>query len=117
MSQTISLAIFPASHQTVISWINQQLNALGLAIETSFNLQSARTAHPDCTCPHHGAAQCDCQIMILLVYEGQDAPVTLVVHSQDGWTYLTMTDALSDGLENNLAGKIVYALNHQDIKF
>jgi hypothetical protein len=59
-------------------------------VERSFDLQSARIA--GCTCPHHGTDQCDCQYIVLLVYDDTPAPLTLVVHGHDGWSWITLAD-------------------------
>jgi hypothetical protein len=115
MSQLRQFIKFATSHEATISWINQQLTVLGLVVKPSFDLQVAKSSHNGCTCPHHGTAQCDCQIVVLLVYGEQDSPITLVVHSQDGTTYLSMTESLYNGEENTIQGKIVAALGYQNI--
>ncbi|MCK4821454.1 hypothetical protein KA005_37155 [bacterium] len=115
MSQITPLATFATSHETAISWINQQLITFGLVVRPSFDLQVAKSTHIGCTCPHHGTANCDCQIVVLLVYGEQDEPISLVVHSQDGNTHLSMTGALNSGGKNTLPSKIVHALGYQNI--
>ena len=115
MSQIKHLATFTTGHEAAISWVNQRLSALGLVVNPSFDLQLARSAHTGCTCPHHGTVQCDCQIVVLLVYGEQDSPITLVVHSQDGKTDLSMTESFNPEEENPLPGKIIHALGYQNI--
>jgi len=92
MSQITNLNKFSTSHEAAISWITQLLTPLGLLVKPSFDLQVARSAHNSCACPHHGSALCDCQIVVLLVYDGEDGPVSLILHSQDGTTFLSMAD-------------------------
>ncbi len=116
MSQIKHLARLTTGHEAAISWVNQQLSAFGLLIRPSFDLQEAKSAHTGCTCPHHGTAQCDCQIVVLLVYGEQDAPITLLVHSQDGKTDLSMTGFFNPGEGNSLPGKIIEALGYQNIE-
>jgi len=70
----------------------QLLSGAGLQVVRSFDLRSARMAHAECTCPHHGTAQCTCQFVVLLVYGWSGAPVTLVVHGHDGQTWLSLVD-------------------------
>ena len=115
MSQIINLNTFTTSHEEAISWINQQLIALGLIVKPSFDLKTAKSAHSDCTCPHHGTRHCDCQIVVLLVYGENEGPISLVVHSQDGRTYLSMTGTSGSGVDNVLAGKIFHTLGYQNI--
>ena len=70
----------------------QTLEQNGLGVTRSFDLHSARTAHADCTCPHHGTALCDCQLVVLLVYEQGSGPVALLVHGRDGQTSVSLAD-------------------------
>lgn len=116
MSQIIRLNRFPTTHEAAISWINQQLAAQGLLVKPSFDLQAAKSAHTDCTCPYHGTAQCDCQIVVLLIYDKSEGPVSLVVHSQDGHTYLSMIGEPDIIFNDMLSGKIFHALGHQSIQ-
>jgi hypothetical protein len=115
MSQIINLNTFATSHEAAISWINQQLISLGLIVKPSFDLKTAKSAHTDCTCPHHGTRQCDCQIVVLLVYGENEGPISLMVHSQDGRTDLSMTGTPGAGGDDVLAGKIFHTLGYQNI--
>jgi hypothetical protein len=58
----------------------------------SFDLQTARLAHTHCVCNYHGTEKCDCQMIVLLVYEQQGQPLTMVVHSRNGQTQIEMVD-------------------------
>jgi len=115
MSQLTNLAIFDTSHEAAISWINQQLISIGLIVKPSFDLKTAKSAHTDCACPHHGTVQCDCQIVVLLVFGENEGPISLVVHSQDGRTNLSMTLTSGDGRDDGLTGKIFHTLGYQNI--
>ena len=115
MSQIINLNTFATSHEAAISWISQQLISLGLIVKPSFDLKTAKSAHIDCTCPHHGTVQCDCQIVVLLVYGENEGPITLVVHSQEGRSYLSMTGTSGDGRDDALTDKIFHTLGYQNI--
>jgi hypothetical protein len=64
----------------------------GYGVNRSFDLHSARAAHANCTCPHHGTALCDCQFVVLLVYEQGNGPLTLLVHGRDGQTSVSLAD-------------------------
>ena len=116
MSQIVNLNTFTTSHEAAISRITQELLSRGLIIQTSFNLQTAKLAHTDCTCPHHGTDQCDCQIVVLLVYSGNEGPISLIVHSQDGRTYLSMMGVPSLNKKDTLAGKIFDTLGNQNMQ-
>jgi hypothetical protein len=82
----------PRSCDEVAAGLTQTLAQNGLGVTRSFDLHSARAAHTNCACPHHGTALCDCQLVILLVYEQGNGPVTLLVHGRDGQTSLSLAD-------------------------
>lgn len=116
MSQNINLNTFATSHEVALTWINQQLSELGLVVKSSFDLQTAKSVHTDCICPHHGTSQCDCQMVVLLIYAEDEPPVSLVVHSQDRYTYLSMMSMPSVNGDDTLAGKIFNALRYHNIQ-
>ena len=76
----------------VAARLAQTLAQNGLGVNRSFDLHSARATHTNCTCPHHGTALCDCQLVVLLVYEQNNGPVTLLVHGRDGQTSVSLAD-------------------------
>lgn len=61
------------------------------AIQT-FDLHAARLTMHDCPCPNHRTETCDCQMVILLVYGKENEPVTLVLHGNNGQTWLSIAD-------------------------
>ena len=65
----------------------------GWRVMRSFNLQAAREAHLECTCPHHGTARCDCQMVVLLVYMEGGEPLTLIAHGRAGRTQFALADS------------------------
>ncbi len=76
--------------EAVISRLTRHLTAAGFHVVRSFDFQRARAVHADCTCPHHGTAACDCQMIVLLIYERSTGqPVSLIAHGHDGATYLS----------------------------
>ena len=74
-----------------LPWVIQQLHQVGLRSVQTFDLHTARAALHDCDCPHHGTDQCDCQMVVLLVYGKMDEPATLILHGNDGTTWLSIT--------------------------
>ena len=69
------------------------LREAGYGVQRSFDLRSALEATlPDCGCPHHGTAACDCQYAVLLVYAEHGTPTTLVVHGRDGRFWLLFAE-------------------------
>ena len=75
---------------TAVTEVTKALENAGLRVMLSFD--SRLTGVPT-VCPHHGAEQCDCQIVILLVYEDEGRPATLMAHGQDGETWISIAAA------------------------
>ena len=83
-------------------WVNQQLTDDGFRVVQTFDLHVARLAHSDCPCPHHGTDDCNCQMVVLLVYQKQDDPVTLVIHGQDDKTWLSLANPTGQNANHHL---------------
>lgn len=75
------------------AWATRALKQYGLQSLRTFDLHAARVGHADCPCPHHGTKQCNCQMLVFLVYQGSQPPATLVLHGSDeaSWFYLINT--------------------------
>lgn len=93
-----------------VHWMKESLESAGLRVANSFNLQSARTASSSCTCPHHGTVDCDCQMVVLLVYGSDSRPATLVAHGHDGRTWLSLVETPEQQLSPYLKEDIERAL-------
>jgi len=110
MHQTTPLLTLSTGWQKGISWVIRHLNQAGLQVVRSFDLQVARAAHLECNCPHHGTQLCDCQMVVLLVYDQQHPPAALVAHSRDGQTQLVLVDTPQQRPEHQLQQAIFRAL-------
>jgi len=99
MRQTVPLYDLPADCDQVVDRLCAFFERRGLRVVRSFDLQVARAAHPGCTCPHHGTAQCTCQMVVLLIYAGEAYPkAVLVVHGHDNRTHIgQVIQAAGDG--------------------
>lgn len=111
MYQTTPLLTLSTDWQTALAWAIAQLDHAGLQVRRSFDLLAARTAHLDCSCPHHGTELCDCQMVVLLVYDQQNPPATLVVHSRDRQTQFALVETPQQRLNPKLQASIWYALD------
>ncbi len=69
-----------------------QLGQAGLHAVQTFDLQSARHALSECPCPHHDTAECDCQMVVLLVYGEAEKPVTLILHGNQNITWVSFAE-------------------------
>lgn len=77
----------------VIPWLKGQLGQVGLRVMQTFDLQlTSSLKMGDCPCPHHGTDQCDCQLIVLLIYGKEGSPVSLILHGNDGQTWVSMVD-------------------------
>jgi hypothetical protein len=113
MNQNMQLVTIQANCDEATTQAAQLLSGAGLQVVRSFDLRSARMAHAECTCPHHGTAQCTCQFVVLLVYGQGGAPMSLVVHGHDGQTWLSLVDTPQQPADMKLAAKIAQALSPQ----
>jgi len=90
MSQTKQLLTIPLEWEAAVAQLIRRLKAEGLQVIRSFDLKTARMAHTECACPHHGTEECDCQMVVLLVYEGMGQPITMVAHDFEGKTQISI---------------------------
>lgn len=115
MYQTTHLLTVPSTSQVVVDLVAMYLREAGLHVIQSFDLQVAKTAHTHCTCPHHGSELCDCQMIILLAYDHDNKPVTLVAHGKDGKTHISILDDPgsqdSSDIENIIRNALVSVRN------
>lgn len=114
MYQSTPLLTLSTDWQTAIAWAIAQLDRAGLQVRRSFDLLAARAAHLDCSCPYHGTELCDCQMVVLLVYDQRNPPATLVAHSRDGRTQLALVEVPQQRLDPMLQAAIRHALDYKD---
>jgi len=82
----------PQSCNDAVAWITGKLMQAGLAVHRTFDLQSALQDHPQCPCPIHGADQCDCQMVVLMVYQQDQKPVAITAHGYNHQTWFSFVD-------------------------
>ena len=110
MSALIPFLVLDQTCDQVLPCVNGQLTSAGLRVVQTFDLQIARLAHTDCPCPHHGTDDCNCQMVVLLVYRKQDDPVTLIIHGQDGRTWVSLGGPVGKRANQHLETAIRRAL-------
>ncbi len=93
-----------------LQWTNKQLQKAGLRPVQTFDLSAARNALHECACPNHGTEACDCQMVIVLVYGDIPEPLTLILHGNNGQTWLSIVDNPCQGLDAKLSAEIRRAL-------
>lgn len=93
-----------------LPWSKERLSQAGLRCVQTFDLHTARAGLHDCPCPHHGTEQCNCQMVVMLIYGEFDEPVTLILHGNDGQTWLSIADSPRPGSATQLTRAIQRAL-------
>jgi hypothetical protein len=111
MTQTIPLLTLAYDCDKVLPEIIKALNRARLQTVRSFDLKTTRITHPSYTCPHHGTEQCDCQMVILQVYEQGTQPTTMVAHGRGGVTYFSMVDSPQQRSDPKMAKSILRVLS------
>ena len=67
------------------------LEGAGFRSGRSFELRSACTPL-DSPCPHHGLKPCNCQLVVLMVYDWFDSPYSLTIHGTDHRCDITLVN-------------------------
>jgi hypothetical protein len=89
MSSVLPFLVLEKTCDQALMWANHELHSAGFRVVRTFDPQVARLAYPDCRCPHHGEAECTCQ-MVLLVYRKQEDPATLIIHGQKNKSWISL---------------------------
>jgi hypothetical protein len=110
MSQITKLLTTSLDSEAAVAKVIQRLSDDGLQVVRSFDLKNARLSHTHCVCPYHGTEQCDCQMIVLLVYEQQGQPLTMVVHSRNGQTHIELVETPQQRPERYLKTTVLKAL-------
>ena len=96
-----------------LKWSEEQLMHAGLRPVQTFDLHTARIGMHDCPCPNHGTDECDCQLVVLLVYGDMDKPETLILHGNGETTWLSITNNLVSIATGSLTECIMNTLVRQ----
>ena len=110
MSSTPPLLIIDQACADAINGVIQELTGNGLQTLRTFDLQAADKVNAGCPCPYHGTGPCDCQMIVLLVYQGSRHPVSLVAHGYNDRTWLYMVDTPQQRADPHLEATIRQAL-------
>ena len=111
MTNSSPFVILRKPCEEAVHWASLRLEQRGFQTVRTFDLQTARLAHLDCPCPYHGTAQCNCQMVVLLVYQGNSAPVTTVVHGTDETSWFYLINIPQQPVEQQLGKNIEEALS------
>jgi hypothetical protein len=90
MSTFSPFCILNCPCEEALSWTKAQLSQAGLRVLQTFDLSTTRHPLEECPCPHHGTSKCDCQMVVLLIYGTTNKPATLILHGNDGQTWISL---------------------------
>ncbi len=93
--------------------LRHSLERKGLRALQTFDLQSARSSGAQCMCPRHGAADCDCQMVVLLIYGEGTAPTALMLHGSDGHTCISFLDGNAGRAESVIEAAVASSIGGQ----
>ena len=110
MSDSSPFLILEQPCDSAIDWVVRQISRAGLQVVRTFNLYVARHTHGICPCPYHGTNQCDCQLVVLLVYESGRQPVSIVAHGYNAQTWFSVVDTPQQRADPGLEAAIRLAL-------
>jgi hypothetical protein len=110
MNQGTHLLSLNLDSNKAVERIMDRLTADGMEVIRSFDLLSAKATQVNCTCPKHGNDDCDCQLVVLLVYDNRGTMLTMVAHGKDNKTHFALVDPPNHALQKLLRNKIMGAL-------
>jgi hypothetical protein len=108
---TSSLLTVDQPCEMALQMAKKKFEKSGLRALQTFDLHAARHSHQECPCPNHGTADCDCQMVVLMVYGETSEPVTLILHGSDGQTRFSIADDSSQRAYKKLVVSIKEALD------
>src|SRR5215216_3835168 len=106
MSMLSPFLSIEASCDQALQATQAKLSQAGLSAVATFNLNTARLGLHNCCCPNHGTEACDCQMIVLLVYGESLEPATLILHGNDGQTWLSIADSAVQRVDAKLVHQI-----------
>ena len=116
MSQNRPILYLHQPYDYALQDFVKRMNRAGLYAIRTFDMHDTRDRETACTCPHHGTAQCDCQMVIILVYGEDDRPASMVVHGHDGQTWFSLVESLGT-VNPRLAAQICGILAPSELGF
>lgn len=110
---TPSFLIVDLPCDVALQTAKKKLSQANLRALQTFDLHATRARHTqqDCPCPNHGTAECDCQMVVLMVYGETAEPATLILHGSDGQTRFSIADDSSQRVDKKLIFSIKEALD------
>ncbi len=114
MSQSRLFLSVNQSCAEALHWVDNRIQVAGMESLHTFDLKVAQSSHGECSCPHHGTSDCNCQVVFLLIYHGQnhlkdergEQPLCLMVHGHDEQTWVYIVDSPQQRPDPHLEAKL-----------
>jgi hypothetical protein len=106
MSDNAAFLMLEQPCDEAVELVSTKMNQAGLSVIRTFDLQVARRAQTVCPCPHHGTDPCDCQMVVLLVYQLYQKPITIIAHGYNGQTWFSVVDTPQQRADPHLEATI-----------
>lgn len=108
---TLSFLIVDLPCDVALQTAKKKISQAGMRALQTFDLHTARHTQQDCPCPNHGTVDCDCQMVVLMVYGETAEPATLILHGSDGQTRFSIADDPFQRADRKLVASIKEALD------
>ena len=86
------IAIVESQCSFIISPLMNALEQAGLWVLRSFEFKNNQTQLMHCHCAANCDSQCECELVVLLVYPKVGNPVTLILDGREGKTYVFISE-------------------------
>jgi hypothetical protein len=106
MAHDSTVLIIDQPIDEAVGWVVDRISQSGLTVIRTFDLQIARNAHFGSECPYHGTGPCDCQMVVLLIYEENKRPVALMAHGYNHQTWFSVVDTPQQRADPEIGGII-----------
>lgn len=111
MRRESSLISLNLDGNLAVKRLSNRLICDGMHVIRSFDLQTAKAAYENYPCPHHGVNQCDCQLIVMFVYDDHGSQLKIIAYSKDQKSHFSIIDPPLDDREQKIKDKILQALS------
>ncbi|MFA5788225.1 MAG: hypothetical protein WDA71_14775 [Actinomycetota bacterium] len=107
----VSGVVLSCPSENAVRELTEALKRRGLCVVRSFDLRLAMASSGPFECPHHGTTDCECQLVVLLVYGSSIDPITVTVHSNGPSTSVELIETSPAVGGADLRGRVQASLS------
>lgn len=97
-----------------MQWVTDLIHSAGMKLLCTFDLQVARQKHFECVCPEYVEKPCNCQMMVFMIYQANNPPISLVGYGNAHQTALYVIDTRERNPDPHMLEKLRHLLS-QDV--